>query len=118
MFELTVHWAHTCWVANGIAGFTGPHVGLQPAGELLRGIRTVHTLQLFPLGPRPFLPIPFLHFVFLPFVGDRSQILGVRGTPQSMSSLRVLRCQYKGLRRGLWSSGKNTGHLQSHRQLK
>ena len=115
----SVHWAHTWWlgwfgwfewVEKAIAGFAGPHLGTQPAGELLRGFRLIHTLQLVTLGP--------FAFVFLPFVGDRSQILSVRGTLQSTSDITNQRLGlYTGLRRGLWSRGKNTGHLQSHSQL-
>ena len=86
------------WIVYGHSGFAGPHTGDQPAGELLSGIRTVDILHLTTLGP--------LSFVFLPFVGDRSQILGVRGTPQSTTDVTLDR--YSGRRRGIWSGEKNT----------
>ena len=116
MYVWTVHWAHTSfteWVEKGIAGLAGSQGGDQPAGELITGFRT-RNHQLDTLGPIPLLPFGYHKFVFFPFVGDQSQILGVRGTLQSMSALRVLRFHYLGLWRGHWSCRKNTGHLQRH----
>ena len=88
------------WIFHGQAGVAGPHTGLQPAEELLRGIRTADILQRVTLGP--------LSFVFLPFVGDRSQICGVRGTLQITTDVTQRLGLYTGRRRGPWSGEKNT----------
>ena len=88
------------WIFHGQAGVAGPHTGPQPAEELLRGIRTADILQRVTLGP--------LSFVFLPFVGDRSQIPGVRGTLQSTTDVTQRLGLYTGRRRGPWSGEKNT----------
>ena len=67
-------------IVHRLAGFADTqHTVDQPAGELLRGLRTGDILQLITLSP--------LSFVYLPLVSERSQILGVRGTLQSTNGV-------------------------------